>query len=158
MVKDWLFTGDTYICDLRAAGVLIKNGCVLMQRDAGGTEYALPGGHVHIGEDTEHALVREWQEEMGISVSCEKLLWTEECFWRWQDRQAHNLCFYYLIEAKDTAALPKSGVFIPHRDNPRVEVGWLAIDQLERTTVYPAFIKEKIHHLDQAPSHHITYA
>ena len=44
--KDWLFSSDEYICDLRTVGVLVKNNRVLVQRDKNGSEYALPGGRI----------------------------------------------------------------------------------------------------------------
>ncbi|NLP48405.1 MAG: hypothetical protein GX345_05605 [Clostridiales bacterium] len=47
---DWLFSGENYICNFRSAGVLIRNNKILLQRDKEGLEYALPGGHVKIGE------------------------------------------------------------------------------------------------------------
>lgn len=55
--KDWLFSSDEYICDLRTVGVLVKNNRVLV-RDKNGSEYALPGGHIKIGETLEAGLVR----------------------------------------------------------------------------------------------------
>ncbi len=45
-----------------------------------GKEYALPGGHVKIGETLEDGLIRETMEEMGIKIECKRLLWSEECF------------------------------------------------------------------------------
>ena len=50
MDKDWIFRTDEYICDLRTVGVLVRDGKLLVQRDRDGSEYALPGGHVKIGE------------------------------------------------------------------------------------------------------------
>ena len=47
MNKDWIFSGDTYACGLRTAGILIQNGCILLQRDAGDDEYALPYKSYH---------------------------------------------------------------------------------------------------------------
>lgn len=38
--KDWLFTTEEYICDLRTVAVLVKNGKILVQRDKDGNEYA----------------------------------------------------------------------------------------------------------------------
>lgn len=52
-----------------------------LQRDRDGSEYALPGGHVKIGETTADGLVREYKEETGADIKVGKLLWTEDCFW-----------------------------------------------------------------------------
>ena len=62
MEKDWIFRTDEYICDLRTVGVLVRSGKVLVQRDRDGSEYALPGGHVKIGETTADGLVREYDQ------------------------------------------------------------------------------------------------
>lgn len=75
--QDWIFDTDTCRCDLRSAGVLLQDGKVFLQRSAGGSEYALPGGHVRAGETTEHALLREWQEEMAFGWFA-----TGFCGWR----------------------------------------------------------------------------
>ena len=63
MQKDWIFTFENSICDLRTVGVLIRDGKILVQRDRGGNEYALPGGHVKIGETLDDGLIREFKEE-----------------------------------------------------------------------------------------------
>ena len=57
MEKDWLFATDAYICDLRTVAVVMKDNKVLVQREKDGTEYALPGGHVKIGETLEEGLI-----------------------------------------------------------------------------------------------------
>ena len=98
MEKDWLFESDEYICDLRVAAVLVKNNKILVQREKNGNEYALPGGHVKIGETLEAGLIREIAEEIGVKITCKRLLWSEECFWEWNGKQAHNIAFYYLKE------------------------------------------------------------
>ena len=153
MAKDWLFQGDGWLCDLRAAGVLIKDGKLLVQRDKNGAEYALPGGHVQVGETTENALKREFGEEMSIDIHITRLLWTEECFWRFNGRQMHHLCFYYLIDCN----LPDSG-FRPHCDNEKVELGFIPLNEIQHITLYPAFAKEQLFALGTSPQHFITYA
>ncbi|MBQ3024055.1 MAG: hypothetical protein IJD23_01935 [Spirochaetaceae bacterium] len=42
MQKDWLFSTDEYICELRTVAVLVKENKILVQKDR--NEYALPGG------------------------------------------------------------------------------------------------------------------
>ena len=40
MNKDWLFSTDEYICDLRTVAVLVKENKILVQRDK--TEMNMP--------------------------------------------------------------------------------------------------------------------
>lgn len=157
-MKDWLFRTDEYICDLRTVGVLVRCGKLLVQRDRHGSEYALPGGHVRIGETTAEGLVREFREETGADIQVGRLLWTEECFWSWNGTQAHNIAFYYLVELADGQLIPDTGDFVPHRDNEKVVIGWLPIDKLSDVTIYPEFIREQIHHLEDTPRHFVTRA
>lgn len=156
MEKDWLFKGDGYICDLRAVGVLMQGDRILVQRDREGTDYALPGGHVKIGETTEEALVRELKEETGVDIQCRRLLWTEECFWNWNGTDAHNIAFYYLVEPRENAALPMWDGFVPHRDNDNVLIGWMPIKEMQNATIYPAFLKEEVFHLDGPIKHFVS--
>ena len=155
MEKDWLFRTDEYICDLRTVGVLVRDGKLLVQRDRDGSEYALPGGHVRIGETTADGLVREYKEETGADIKVGKLLWTEECFWEWNGTQAHNIAFYYLIELAD---ILDTGEFVSHKDNCNVVLEWMPIEKLADLTIYPDFIKEQIHNLGVAPQHFVTRA
>ena len=156
MTKDWIFATENVLCDLRTVGVLIRDNKLLVQRDRNGSEYALPGGHVKIGETTEEALIREFKEETGADIQCIRLLWTEECFWEWKGKQAHNISFYYLIELCNDSDIPDSGEFVPHKDNSNVLIGWMPIDQLDGFTVYPVFLKNEIHQLNDFSKHFIS--
>ena len=155
---DWIFHIGDYVCDVRAAGLLVRDGKVLLQRDKGGSEYALPGGHIRMGETTEEALIREYKEETGADILCERMLWTEECFWERQGRKAHNLTFYYLISLKDINALPDCGAFLPQKDNPEVVVGWMPVADIQNITLYPEFLKSEIGCLDGPVKHFVTRA
>ena len=157
-MRDWCFKTDTYICDLRTVGVLVRNGKLLVQRNADGSEYALPGGHVKIGETTVDGLVREYKEETDADIEVGRLLWTEECFWEWNGRQAHNIAFYYQIELTDGSDIPDTGEFVSHKDNCNVVLGWMPRERLADVKIYPDFINETIWELDAPPRHYITRA
>lgn len=154
--KDWLFTTDEYICDLRTVAVLVKDGKILVQRDKNGNEYALLGGHVKIGETLEDGLIRETMEEMGVRIKCNRLLWSEECFWKWNGKQAHNIAFYYQIELCDDMEIPENGEFVSQKDNCDVVIGWMPIEKIQSVTIYPEFLKEEIYHLDQPIKHFVS--
>ncbi len=157
MMKDWLFTDEEYICDLRAAGVLIKEGKLLVQRDRSGSEYALPGGHVRIGEVMTDSLTREFMEEMSAEIVCKKLLWTEECFWETGGRKVHNISFYYQVELCPGTDIPVNDEWVAQKDNSNVLMGWIPIGRLEQLTIYPEFIKRTVRQLDAPAAHFITH-
>ena len=150
---DWLFHGEQGVCHVRVAGVLLRNDRLLAQGVRGQNEYALIGGHLQFGETLEAALIREFREETGAEIRCQRLLWTEENFWTWNGVKAHNLAFYYLIDCND-AAFPED--FTPSRDNDQVIFGWLPLEHLPNYNLYPAFLKEEIFRLFETPKHFIT--
>ena len=156
MEKDWLFATDKYICDLRPVAVYVKDNKILVQRDKNGNEYALPGGHIKIGETLENGLIREMMEEIGVQIKCKRLLWSEECFWEWKGKQAHNIAFYYLIDLCDNFTIPDNQEFIPQKDNVNVVIGWMPIDQLQNITIYPEFLKKEIYHLNEPIKHFVS--
>ena len=156
MSKDWLFVIDNNVCGVRTVGVLIRDGKILVQRDRDGNEYALPGGHVKIGETLGEGIIREFKEETDADISCVKLLWSEECFWEWNGRTAHNYAFYYLIELIDDSEIPDNGEFVSHKDNCNVAIGWIPVEEIQHAVIYPEFIKEEIYHLDGPMRHFVS--
>ena len=154
--KDWLFSSSDYICDLRTVAVLVKDGKILVQREKDGNEYALPGGHVKIGETLEDGLIRETMEEMGVKIECKRMLWSEECFWEWNGKQAHNIAFYYLVDLCENEEIPDNGAFVSQKDNCNVVIGWRPIEEIQSITIYPEFLKNEIYHLDEPMKHFVS--
>lgn len=158
MERDWLFSSDAYICDVRTVGVLVRDGKFLVQREADGDAYALPGGHIKIGETLEDGLIREYMEETGANILCKRLLWSEECFWEWKGKRAHNIAFYYLIALADGSDIPDTGEFVAHKDNCNVVLGWMPVEEIKNITICPGFLKEEIFCLDGPIKHFVTKA
>lgn len=154
--NDWLFIEDKYICNFRSVGVLLRNKKILVQREKDGDIYALPGGHVLVGETSEQSLIREYKEETGADVVCRRLIWTEECFWDWNGKPANTLAFYYLIDLINQNDIPDTGEFISQKDNCNVLLGWFPIEDFNKITIYPSFIKEKIHNLAEHTEHFVS--
>lgn len=82
MVKFWFAAGKkmgdlNYLMTVVAAALVRPDGCILMQKRRAGTSLAglweFPGGKIDPGESPEAALVRELQEELGISVQSDTL-------------------------------------------------------------------------------------
>ncbi len=150
MSEDWHFKSNDTICSFRAVGVLIDNNSVLVQRD--GEEYALPGGHVKVGETAEETLVREFMEETGLTISCKRMIWCDESFFSWNGSKAHGIAFYYLIETKDDIIYSD---FTSQKDNCNIKLEWVLLDKVKELNIYPYFIKEKITDISNGIEHFI---
>jgi 8-oxo-dGTP pyrophosphatase MutT (NUDIX family) len=141
MIKDWHFRDETSVCLFRTAGVLLRNNKILVQCDK--DIYALPGGHVKIGETSEETLVREYIEETGAKIICNRLLWVEETFWEWDNKDTHGIVFYYLISLENNTDIPDD-YFISQKENCDIMLKWVSIEEIKKIHIYPIFIKEKI--------------
>lgn len=153
---DWLFENENSICHVRVSGVLLKDNKIFLQKIKDKNEYALPGGHLQFGETLEEALVREYQEEIGAAIKCIRLLWTEENFWVWKGKDAHNIGFYFLIDLCEGAI--DTETFLPSKDNNSVEFGWVSLDNLDNKNVFPTFLKNEINNLADYTKHFIRRA
>ncbi|WP_040210381.1 NUDIX hydrolase [Clostridium polynesiense] len=142
--QDWLFNKDNFTCSFRTVGILMRDGKILVQRDKDGTEYALPGGHVIIGESSDKSLIREYKEETGADVKIHRLAWVEEYFWDYNRTKRHSLAFYYLISLENNADIPDTGEFFSQKDNCNIVFTWLSLKELKNITIYPLFLKDKI--------------
>jgi ADP-ribose pyrophosphatase len=152
--NDWLFKDENGICGFRAAGVLIRDEKILLQRDKDGNEYSVPGGHVQRNETSQQSLIREYKEETGADIICKRLIWIEEVFWKWGNRNAHTIVFYYLIELVNDADI-SSDYFEPQKDNCNVVLEWVPVQDLKKLTVYPEFLAEKAGDISDSIEHFV---
>ncbi len=143
MGKSWSFC---------SAGVLIRNGKILVRRERGGEEYALPSGKIKLGETSKQALVREYAEETGVDISCGRLLWIEESLRRDGENNASALNFYYMVELSG-ADIPDTGEFVPQRENERVLYIWLPLENIDKVKIYPEFLSGELSDLAKYPKH-----
>jgi mutator protein MutT len=67
---------------VRVTGVLVEEGCVLLCHqnvtESLTRAWSLPGGTLEFGESIEHCLVREMQEETGLTVKVGSLLYVAD--------------------------------------------------------------------------------
>ena len=86
---------------IRVAGILVKDGQILLVRHEkyGHSYWLLPGGGVDFGETAEEALLREFKEEVGLSVQVGKLVLAHDSIPPNHHRQVFNL--YFLVSAEE---------------------------------------------------------
>ncbi|MBF0786622.1 MULTISPECIES: 8-oxo-dGTP diphosphatase [unclassified Streptococcus] len=89
---------------------------------------AFPGGHVEFGENFHDAVVREVQEETGLSIECPRLVGLKH----WPDKDGHRYLVFLYKATSFSGQLQSSEegevFWCPKTDLPQME---LAYDLLE---------------------------
>jgi len=145
-MSDILFHHEDYVFSYRVAGILIYDNKILLQKPPNDTGYALPGGHVGLGETNAQTLEREFREEIGADIAINSLKWVAEIFFPWGDKPCHQICLFYDVGLKNAAQIPLDGIFTgdEHLEESefKIEFCWISIDTLSQIEVYPANIAD----------------
>ncbi|MBQ8578396.1 MAG: NUDIX domain-containing protein [Clostridia bacterium] len=135
----------------RVCAMILHNGKILAMRDTRSPYYYLPGGRVSIGETAENAVLREVQEELGITAKIVRPLWLNQAFFT-EDvdhLNYHELCIYFLMDIRDTDLLSRGETF-SYKEGTRTHTfTWLPFERLENEYFYPQFLKKDIFHLPE---------
>lgn len=134
----------------RVCAIIIADGKILaIHHDTQTPYYSLPGGRVTMGETAEQAVVREVQEELGVTLKISRPLWFDQAFFTKDadDLQYHELCIYFLMDISDTNLLEKGDTFTQTEGHLTHTFEWLKFDRLKNESFYPIFLKEKIYNL-----------
>jgi len=153
------FVSGEYRFSYRIAGIVVQNGCVLLQKPEDDDGYAFPGGQAAFGETNEETLVREFREEIGAGVSVKALRWAEEVFFRWNERKCQQICLYYecALTGND---VPMEGEFMGIEDRgpgkSRIRFYWIPLERLPQIKVYPSKAGELLKTINQGVHHFVT--
>ena len=129
----------------RVCGILEHNGRYLLVKMNTNTFYCLPGGHVELGEDTDMAVLREMQEELGYEVKIKKLLAINQNFFydNRDNKKFHELGFYYLVEAVDENKINTNNYVREELDKGKIQhldFKWFDLNEMKTSDVRPNFI------------------
>ena len=128
----------------RVCAMMIDNGKILAMHDERSPYYYLPGGRVAMGETAEAAVIREVQEELGITPGIARPLWLIQSFFT-EDVDGlnyHEICIYYLMDITSTDLLSRGEVFTSKEGNRTHTFEWLAFERLKDEYFYPLFLKK----------------
>ncbi len=133
---------------LRVAGLLIKDNQLLVDEANNCGFKCLPGGYVQLLESTTIALEREMFEELGFQIEVDKLYGIIENFFvNKYSENVHEICFYYLVNAKDNKILDQNKFNIKELDNGMMinhNYEWVDFNLLEGANFKPIALIDKL--------------
>lgn len=131
----------------RVCAMIISGNKILAMRDERSPYFYLSGGRVAMGETAEQAVVREVQEELGVTPKIARPLWLNQAFFT-EDVDSlryHELCIYFLMDISDTNLLEKGNVFTLTEGKHIHTFEWLEFKRLKNEYFYPTFLKKEIY-------------
>lgn len=135
---------EDYKLNIRAAGIIIHNNKLLIHRNVNSDHYALPGGRVEIGENSEETIKREILEETGKEIEIKGYISTIENFFEMNNQKYHEIMFVHKAEFtnEEDKLLQKTIKNIKGKDFLQYE--WVDIDKIDEYPILPKVIKEII--------------
>lgn len=150
------FDDGTDRFQMRAGGVAIRDGRVLVQNIKGDATTFIPGGRIDQNETSVETVVREIEEEFGRTVAAGPLLFVIESFYPQNAQLFHEVGFYYGIIVPDD--FPYHETDICHRcfEGPvEMEYRWIPSDAatLTAATFYPLPLRDRLATLPTSTVH-----
>ena len=129
---------------LRACGIAVHNGKVLLQRKTHEAIWALPGGKLHDGEQAAAALVREFTEELGVEPVIVRTVWIVENTFVHGGTLNHQVEFYFEVNLVSQA---RTGV------DPSLTFHWASPEDLADLDFRPNLLRDQLFSLPASTVH-----
>ena len=147
---------DDYKLNVRAAGVMIHNGKILVHKNVNSDHYALIGGRVEIGENSSDTVKREIKEELGKDIEITGYISTIENFFEMEGSKYHEIMFVHKIEFtnEEDKKIEYTMKNVEGRDYLQYE--WIDLDKIDECPLLPKAIKDVLKE-NKFPTHKINH-
>ena len=132
---------EDYKLNVRAAGVIIHNGKVLVHRNINSNHYALIGGRVEIGEDSATTIKREIKEELGKDIEITGYIATIENFFEMKGHNYHEILFIHKAEFIDEEDKKIEYTMKNIEGKDYLQYEWLDLKKIDEYTLLPGAVK-----------------
>ena len=133
---------ENYKLNIRAAGIIEHNGKILVHKEISKDHYALIGGRVKIGENSETTIKREIKEELGKKVKTTGYIATIENFFEEKGQKYHEILFVHKAEFinEEDKKIEHTLKNVEGKENLHYE--WIEISKIDEYKILPEAIKE----------------
>lgn len=145
-MQDFRTRVDNHVFGVRATALIIRDNQILLTKDSQGFYYTI-GGAVAVNEATHDAVVREVYEELGITVTVDRLAFVVENQFVQDDIQFHNIEFHYVVTPLEEPPLEMIEGHIQQACE------WVGLDSLSDINLVPLFLKDTLPQWDGQLKH-----
>ncbi|MBQ7902818.1 MAG: NUDIX domain-containing protein [Oscillospiraceae bacterium] len=153
---DLTIADSKHILNIRVAGIIIKDGRVLMVKNLRSDYIYSLGGRLKFGEDARTGVEREIYEETGIKLEADRLGFIHENFFTGSTPskmgcEVYEITFYFYMKVPADFAVETGA---QTADDDRETLVWLDWHSDER--YYPQFFRTELDNPSQEVKHILT--
>lgn len=141
------FDTDQGRFNFRSVAVIIHNNHLLIHRVVTDDFWALPGGRVEFFETSCETVVREINEELGLTSEVERHLWQVENFFECDAVRYHELANYFLVTLSTPPLIEAEIDFQGIETSVDLLFRWVPLNKLSHYKLMPSFLIEKVNDL-----------
>lgn len=125
--------------EILARGACVKAGRILVCRNRKHGNVYLPGGHVDWGEDSKHALAREWREELGVDCRVGRFLGVVEQTYKARSGRTSELSLVFEVVCPKISAASH-----PASAEDHLAFEWVPLKKLKDSGLLPVALAEHL--------------
>jgi 8-oxo-dGTP pyrophosphatase MutT (NUDIX family) len=124
--------------EISAGGVIVRTDgdrrwlAVIRPQGKRAGVWALPKGHIELGEPADVAAVREAQEETGLATTVVTRVGESRYRYRWEGQTVSKVVVFFLLRPIGGTL----GAISPEMEREVAEAAWIPLDEAERRLAY----------------------
>lgn len=146
---------EDYKLNIRAAGIIFHNNRILVHRNVNEDHYALLGGRIELGENSEETIKREFKEELGKDVEIKGYISTIENFFEMNGLKYYEIMFLYALEFVDNEDKLIDYTIKNIEGKDYLQYEWLDLNKIDEYVILPKVVKEILKE-EKYPVHRIN--
>ena len=139
---------EDYKLNVRGAVIIMHNNKILVHRNVNSDHYALLGGRMVIGEDSETTVKREVLEELGKEIEITGYVSTIENFFEMKGSKYYEIMFVHKAEFVNDEDKLIVDTMKNIEGKDYIQYEWLPLDKIDeyplRPNVIKSVLKEKV--------------
>ncbi|MBQ2729426.1 MAG: NUDIX domain-containing protein [Clostridia bacterium] len=139
----------------RVNGICIKDNKIFLSKLKSDDYWTFVGGKVAFGESTDSAILREYEEEVGVRLQIDKMIALIENFFDLKGYSWHQYIFFYLLR-DDNNALEFFEGEREIEDNKDAIYRWFDLTEISDVPIKPNCSREILRNISSKIQHYIN--